>query len=302
MLRTYQQKQVTWIDLESPSEAEARAVGEELRLPVSIIEQLILPTPKPRVELHSECVYLILHFPAHRRAHKSRGIEVDFVIGKDFIVTSHYEPVEALTNFGKIFEMEAVLNKGQSPHAGFIFCEMILRLYKELGHQLDAIEDTLKHMEGRIFGGREKEMVGQLSQTGRELLSFKQTLSPHDDILESFAAASRSFFGMDFEYYLTVILGQYRRVAASVENLRDALGELRETNNALLETKQNEIMHELTVIASIFLPLTLIAQIFSINAGGIPIVHENDGFWILLGIFIMVGVLTYAFFKYRRLL
>ena len=303
MLRTFQHKHLTWIDLENPTEAEVRAVAEEYRLHPTVAEELMIPTPKPRVELYKDYIYLILHFPAWRHSHRTKSQEVDFVVGHDFIITTHYEVVDPIHKFSKVFEVNSILQQSEiGEHAGFVFFYMVQKLYKGLIHELDYIADALRHMEDKIYTGKEREMVRRLSEVGRELLSFKQSLAPHGDILESFAAAARTLFGTNFEYYSTTIRGQYQRVLNIVENHREGLAELRETNNGLLSTKQNEIIQELTVVASIFLPLALITQIFGMSTTNIPLLDRPDGFWVVISLLATVGIITYAFFKYRKFL
>jgi magnesium transporter len=81
---------------------------------------------------------------------------------------------------------------------------------------------------------------------------------------------------------------------------RASLLELRETNNSLLTTKQNELMKTFTIMAFLMLPLSLIAGVFGMNAEHMPIIGNAFDFWIVLGCMLAVVVVFFAFFKYKR--
>jgi magnesium transporter len=80
----------------------------------------------------------------------------------------------------------------------------------------------------------------------------------------------------------------------------ESLHELRETNNSLLTTKQNETMKKLTLLAFITFPLSLIASIFEMNTVDMPIVGLQHGFWIIIGGMTVVGLAMFWYFKYKK--
>lgn len=265
------------------------------------MHELSAPSLKPKVDLYDNLIYLILHFPRTRRTAKEPDQEIDFILGKKFLITVRYGANETLHLVSKIFDASAVLNKGSfGPHAGFIFFFLLGKLYEALLHELASIGESLRSVEDRIFGGEEREMVLGLSEISRDILYFKRSLSLHRDVLESFEIAGKKFFGEEFTFHLRALTGDYYRVEHAVESNVAFLSELRETNNALLSTKQNEIMRTLTVLAFIALPATTILSLFQIGAVSRPIVGQPGDFWIIL---LIVGGLVfslYSFFRYKH--
>ena len=303
MITRYQHKNVTWVDLESPTSDEVREIMRKYHIHPIVAEELLHPTLKPRVEFYeNNFIYLILHFPAFKHTHATQqNQEVDFIIGHNFIITTHYDTIDPLHKFSKVFEVDSILDKsGIGNHAGYIIYFMIKKLYGALEHELEYITDALKEIEDQVLKGREKEMVIELSGISRDLLSFKQAVSPHGDVLASFDPAGRQFFGNNFQHYLKNIVSEYYRVQNGIEANLDSLRELRETNNSLLSTKQNEIMKVLTIMAFITFPLSLIASIFGMNTRFLPIVGLPYDFWIIIGIMTVALISFFTFFKYRH--
>lgn len=274
---------------------------EEFSIDAFVAEELLLPTLRPRMERFENFMYLVLHFPALRHSHQKQEQEIDFVIGKQFIITTRYEIVDPLHKFSKVFEVNSTLDKSNiGDHAGYVFYYMLKKLYKSIEHEIEYIRDALEDIEEEIFEGREKEMVAALSHSGRELLNIRQAIEPHRDVLKSLDTESTQFFGEEFTPYMRSMLNEYYRVHNHMMRNTQSLHELRETNNSLLYTKQNEVMKVLTIVAFITFPLTLITGAFSMNTVHNPVVGHAYDFWIVLLFMAAAAALMFGYFKYKQ--
>src|SRR3989344_5289573 len=164
MINKQEHNGLLWIDLENPTREEIREIMETYGVHPLVGEELLSPTLKPKVDLYPEYIYMILHFPAFRHSHGVKNEqEVDFIIGKKFLVTTRYDTVDPLHKFSKVFEVNSILDRSDiGKHAGFIFFYMIRKLYKSIGHELDFVSDALSAAENRVFAGNEKEMVFEI--------------------------------------------------------------------------------------------------------------------------------------------
>lgn len=302
MITTYKHKDLTWIDVESPSPEEVRELMDKYHIDPLVADEMLLPTLKPRVDVYPSMIYLILHFPALRHTHThSQNQEIDFIIGKNFLITTRYDSIDPLHKFSKVFEVNSVLDRSTiGNHAGYLFYYMVRKLYKSLEHEIEYIEDCLEDIEEDIFEGKEKEMVVALSNVSRDLLNLKQALGPHHEILNSFADVGKVFFGVEFSNHLSAIMGEYFRIKNSVSANIETLTEMRETNNSLLTTKQNEVMKVLTIMAFVTFPLMLVTSLFGMNTNYLPIVGHTFDFWIVVTIMASLTALFFAFFKYKK--
>jgi len=300
MISTYKHNKVTWIDLENPTNDEVRKLIEKYSIDPVVGNELLTPSAKPHINFHDTYIYLILHFPTNN-SDEGNVEEVDFVIGKDFIITTRYSAVDALMQFAKIFEVNSLLEKSNlGEHSGHLFFQMITNLYKSLLDQLEHVKDLIEDVEEKVFNGQESKMVTNISRLNRRLLNFKEAISLHYEILRVFEALGSKIFDAKFENNLRLITSEYVKVQSSLENTREYLLEIRRTNDSLLNTKQNEIMKNLTVMTFIMLPLTLITGIFGMNTSANPIANVRNDFWIVILIMLIVSLLTTMFFKWKK--
>ncbi|MCK5022141.1 MAG: magnesium transporter CorA family protein [Candidatus Pacebacteria bacterium] len=305
MLKKYTFENITWIDLENPTQEEARNLATEYKLHPLVADELLLPTFKPKVDLHKNFIYLILHFPTLKHEEsdgENYNKEIDFIIGKDFIITTRYDSILSLENFSKVFEVSTILGDKEKKieHAGYLFYHITRKLYESLIDELDYIEELQEIIEKNIFDNKEKIMVKEISKVGHNLLDFKQATGHHREVLDSLEIAGENFFGKDFSYYLRSINDKYRNVSHIIKTNQENLKELRETNDSLLTTKQNETMKVFTILAFVTFPLSLLASIFGMNTEKTPIVGMENDFWIIMiGMIIATGIM-FSFFKYKK--
>ena len=179
MITTYKNRHLTWVDLNNPTKEEARKIMEKYNIYPSVADELLSPSIKPKVDLYKDSIYLILHFPAAKHTHSNEeNQEVDFIITKDTLITTRYDTIDPMHKFSKEFEVSAMVSSDDETtptHAGFLFCKLVKKLYGSLEHELEYIGVALGEVEHKIYNGREKEMVFEISDISRVLLDFKQS-------------------------------------------------------------------------------------------------------------------------------
>lgn len=301
MLERRTHRNIEWIDLAPPSSEDVRVLMKEFGVHPLIADELLTPSVRQKTERYGDFLYLVLHIPSYSASRAHVEQEIDFVVGKRSVITAHYEEIENLRAFARAFETNALLD--QSPlgsHGGHLLYLMVQRLYRGLHDELEYIRTELTRIEERIFDGKEKEMVTEISRTSRIILDFRRTLAPHKEMLASLEVAGSRLFGQEFAFYARLLQSEYLKVENGLAELKDSILELRETNNSLLSTKQNEIMKVLTIMAFVTFPLTLVSSIFGMNTNYLPIVGLRGDFWYVIGIMLVLGASFFSYFKYKR--
>ena len=299
----YKHQGITWIDLESPTRDEVLHIIYEYNLSANLTDELNNPTLRSKVDTYDNIAYIVLHFPRFSKKPKTLGgdLEVDFVIGEKFLITTHYDSSDRLRRFITQFETKTGFgDKIGSDHAAHLFATIIEHMYRGTINELEGINGTLQEIEQNIFDHNDQgRMVATISHTNRKLLDVKRALRFHDDILRSLEAVSRGIFPPHATHRIGILLGEYNKVNLVVDGFRDILRDLRDTNDSLLSYKTNETMKTLTAITVIMLPLTLVAGIFGMNMPW-PLIGSTDDLWIVVGAMALSGIIIYTYFKLKR--
>lgn len=288
-----------WVDLEHPSEKEIRKIAQEFSISERIETELLSPSPAPLVAGDAGVLLLVLHFPAHGEEDgEPKNQEVDIIVGQRFILTVRYEVIAPLHHLQKLLEAQKII-VGRAPMTTDVLIEILFaHLYASVRDHTNHIATRLVHTEELMFAGHERNTVRAISIISREFLHLEAALANQEGPLSRFlkTLGEREFFNTSFGERATRILAERTQVEHLIRTHRAVATELRETNTALLEARQNEIMKTLTVITFIMLPLELITLIFSMHLPGTPLEHYAGSFWIVVAaMFALVGLLTSIF-------
>ncbi len=305
MINTHKYGGETWVDVDHGTPEEIHKLMDTYHIHPFVAKEMTSATPKPRIEFHDEYVYFILHFPAWKHTHSpdNRNQEVDFIVGKNTLITTRYDTIDAIHRLSKDLEVEHVLEKDKDhkvKHAHLIFVALLRSLYSGIFEELEYIDDLTEEITGKIFKGEERKMVVALSEVTRTLLDFKRVTDLHHEVLESLHHRGTALFGEEFGKEVEAIILDYLKISTTIRSNLEVLHELRDTNNSLLSSKQNETVKQLTVLGAILLPMNLLSWVFAMRTGGVPLEHNPNGFWIVIGLMIAYALITVVYTKHKK--
>lgn len=308
MITPHTHKGLIWLDAYSPTDDELTGLVKRYNLNPLVGEQIKRHSGSTHVSFYKEHVLVVLTLPVRVRNGDTYEIvdrELDVIIGKDFLITSRTETIDQLEYFSKVFEANTILEKDVPlEHAGHLFYYIVKRMHAGMYQDLENIRDALRDAESHIFNGAEKNMVEVLSYLSRELIDFKQTVHSHHDIwleITTYAEGhkDKSLFGPNFHEYARAVKDEALHINELINNARELLTDLRETNDSLLDTKQNEIIKVLTLVSFIFYPLTFIASVFTIPGVNVPLTLRPEDWWILVSVMVVITIAIWLYFKKR---
>ncbi|MEW5907672.1 MAG: CorA family divalent cation transporter [Patescibacteria group bacterium] len=295
MISTCKYNHLTWVDLECPTSEEIKSVMTKFLIHPFVAEELLKPTFRPRVDAYKDTLYLILHFPIYNNVNREyRSCEIDFILGKNFLITTHYTTITPLYEIAKIFEAKGMIReKNISKNSGILFFYIIRQLYDFSETQLNLIESKIDFIGERMFEKKSTlyDLVRKISHIKKEILDFKRIIHFHKEIFYSLEAVAPKFFGEDFIYYLNNINGEYQKLWNVMENHIETIIALQNTLDSLLMHRSNDVMKILTMMALFTFPLTVIIGLFGIDTKILPLV-------IIIMVVVATGMLSY--FKYKK--
>lgn len=291
-----------WVDLEQPSEQEVLDIAKEFSIGEHIRKEILAPSPLPFTTGDSTATLLVMHFPAHGTEDgNSKSQEIDFIVHDRFIITVRYEVVAPLYHLKKLLDTQELVAGHDSVTTDVLLEILFAHLYTSVRDHTNHIAARLERVERDMFDGRERTTIRAIANVNREFLHIEASLANQEETLTRFlkALVDREF-GNSFSERMHRILMEHTHVARLIRTYRAVATELRETNIALLESRQNEIMKTLTVVTFIFLPLELVTFVFGMHALGAPLEKNPDAFWIITGIMLAIGLLISLFVSRKK--
>lgn len=299
MITTYVHKKLTWIDLENPTAEDVASLIKEYSIHPSWAQELISPSERAKTDTQDSTFYAVLHYPDHPSHQKDvRDIEIDYIVSEKFLITAHYLPIDTFLEFAKHFQVESALNRTDIKTGAELFLELNNRMYRGLREEIEPFKKEVKRVESEIFQGNEFHMVQEVSHLTRRILDFKQILRSHKIILKSLELQASKLFPHTL-IEDDKVFREYFRVESALENIRELLKELRETNDSLLTAKNNEVTKKLTLMAFVTFPLTLVATVL-FAAESPDLFHGPFGFWMVVAVLVVLFIIMQIYFTYKK--
>jgi magnesium transporter len=291
-----------WVDINNPDKKDIDYLKENFLFNSFTLNELQMPTVRPKVEEYDKYLFMVLHFPIFiKRQKRTFSREIDILITDNAVVTIHYEGVEPLQMLIDKCSLKGVeKEKIMGRTAGYLMYQIIEELFDFSFREIDHIQKKIDEIEGKMFRNAEQKIIEDISIVRRDIANFIRTVKPQDTILKSLAARGPVFFGDQMKPYFTDMIGDYTRVINALENHKEIIEALQDTNESLLTTRTNEIMKVLTLFAVIVFPLTLVAAIFGMNTETLPIVGLKNDFWFVMGIMVIATLIMFGYFKIKK--
>jgi magnesium transporter len=293
-------RSVQWFHITHATPEHIAEASAAMELHPFITRALCTPVLRSMVEEYENTLYLVLQFPFFN---DDRSViiqhEVDIVIQKHRLLTVTYTPLPLLDAMTEALKNEVQRND-LGEHAGFLLFELLHRLYGASLKQLETVGQDIVEIENNIFNGQEREMVRFISLVRREMIDFLRGFDAHEDVLVVLESAGETLFGKKFSPYLSGITGEREKLGRLIENNRELIEAVQQTNDSLLTTRMSTITKNLTIMAFVTFPLMLFSSLFGMNTRFLPIVGHAYDFWIIIGIMLFGTIGMFFFFKFKR--
>jgi magnesium transporter len=285
-----------WVDLAGPTAAEAQILTDVFHFHELAIEDALAEIHNPKVESYGTFLYLILHAIDFRaREHAFRTQEVDFFLGENYLVTMHAGTSRSIGRIGEICSRnERVLGEGPAALLHRIIDAMVDHYRPEV----DKLGDRLDALEKEVFQGPKHTLVKRILDYKRDIASLRRVVLPQRDAVSRLARREFVQISESLSYRFRDVHDHLVRLADEAIYFHDRISSLLEAHLSNVSNQLNGIMKVLTIISTVFMPLTVLTGAYGMN---VPLPHLPGGndaqFWWIVGIMLSVTFTMLWFFK-----
>lgn len=256
---------------------------------------------RPQIFNGLDYLFLVLQFPAYKDKKIIAG-EIDFFVGHGFLITIHNNNLRNLTDFFSLGK------KSPDSLMAYSLESSAILLYEILGHLIDStyqlIDESsveLSEVEELIFSNQQKDAVKKILVIRRNIINVRKIMQNHKNILQKLMEMESSLVEKPAikKYYIGLV-EHSKRIWEMLDNQKEMVEVLNNTNESLLNDHMTDIMKTLTIFSVIVFPLTLLAAIFGMNAKFMPFVDHVYGFWMILGIMFICSLGMLFFFEKKK--
>jgi magnesium transporter len=300
---------LTWIHLEGPTHEEAQQLADRFGWHPLDVEDVLSRRQRPKVDVYTEnetggYLFAVLHFPVFdANVGRLNAGELDVFVGPDYLVTLpavELKPVSRL--FDRCRENEEFRQQLFSRGSGRLLYEVLDDLYDYCFPILDKINLKLTQIDEEIdeLGSpRAKDRVRDIHKVKQEIISYRKIVRPQRPTLRLLERGVERFLPEELELYFDDIVDASERIWDLLDNFKEVVEALEDTNESLISHQQNDILYVLTIFSVVMLPLTVITGFFGMNVR-FPGFDTTTGFFVTVGVMLVTIVGMLGFFHWKR--
>ena len=287
-----------WVDLAAPTEQERRVLSDVFTFHPLAVEDATSALQFPKIEPYQGYLYLVLHgIDATPKQTQFASRDIDFFLGRNYLVTVHDGQSRSLAEMRDVCSRhEHILADGPVALLHRIV-DAIVDNYRPL---IEQIEDRIGRLEEEAFTGRER-LAPQVMKLKREVSAMRRVLIPQRDAIGRLARREFAAISDEMAYRFRDVYDHVVRLTEEAILFQDRVTGIFEVNLSAVSHRLNQIMKLLTVMSTIFLPLTVLTGMWGMN---IPLPHfpggDNVQFLWVGGIMVAIGLAMLAVFRRNR--
>lgn len=293
---------LAWVNVTKQKEDILRAVQNRFNFEEQDITESLPPFQRPKIAKRDGYYFMVLHFPVFDREARRLGFaEVDFFLMANVLVTVHDSKLMVVENFfDECKKSQKAVQEYFSGTAAHMLFELLSRLLDSIFPILLHVNEDINIVDKKLFTQvTDRALAEEILRLKTNVVAFRRTMQGHRTVLERLIMYSgRELNISSYQNYLNSLREFTNEIWHMLESQKESINALHETNESFLSLRTTNIMKTLTIISVVTFPLTLIATLFSVQAGGTPIINEPWGFWALFSL-ILFGAL-FMVFEFRK--
>jgi magnesium transporter len=287
-----------WVDVAAPEGDELAVLAGVFHLHPLSVEDARSTIQFPKAEPYPGYLYVVLHGIDVRKGTEAFATrDVDFFIGPNWLVTVHDGQSRSIAHLRDLCDRhDRLLSEGPVG----LFHRVVDAMVDHYRPVMEALEDRIDELEGEAFTGQ-SQMAQRMLRLRYELAQMRRVLMPQRDVIGRLARREFSTISDEMAYRFRDVHDHVVRLADEAILFQERVTGILEVNLASISNRLNQVMKVLTVMSTIFLPLTVLSGMWGMN---VPLPHFPGGdaaqFWWVAGIMAAVAAIMLAVFRRNR--
>lgn len=289
---------ITWINVDGIKKREVEKLCEHYGIHHLLVEDIISAGQRAKMDDTENVIFCLLPMLYYNvNTGQVESEQVSIILGKDFVISFQEDPLRDVFDpvRERIRTSTSRLRKGTADYLCYSLIDIIVDSYfgiiEKINERIERLEDTL------LLQQKEQAALGKLSILRREVMVMRRSIFPVKDLVHAFIRSDSDLLEEEHEKYYKDVLDHITQANEYVENHRDMMMNLQDLSMSQINLRTNEVMKVFTLLATLMAPATVIGGIFGMNFDVIPLSHQQDGFYITVGLMLVIPLVMLIYFK-----
>lgn len=288
-----------WVNVQAPSAEEMDWLTLNFQLHPMVVEDISERDQRSKLEEYYEYLFMVLHRPVVTPNQTELSWEeLHIILNKNWMITVlDKNPVELKTSIQKISENQDLLKRGIGAVL-YHLCDDVVSAYFPI---IDSFAENMEDMEEEAIRTPGQSLLDRMFRLKRNLVEMRRYLAPQRDVFRILLDRSDTLFDKHARPYFRDVYDHTVRVYDMLDSLRDQVANGTDLYLSVVNNNMNQVMKRLTVITTIFMPITFVTGVFGMNFGHMPQVEFDPGWlwWVcIIGMALIAG---FTYWSLRRM-
>ena len=287
---------VNWLNVGGIHNTELiKKIGDSL-----ILEDLLNNSQRPKIEIREDYIFITLKLISHsNEKHKYEYEQISFILFSNLLITFQENPFDIFDSIRSRIEKRN--GRLRTKKEGYLTYSLIDRIVDNYFLIIDDLEERFDYLESKVITEPSKNDFEEILKLKKELLKFRRALAPLKEVSSKFKDSDiKEYLGEDIDIYLRDLQDHIIIANESNDTLFNRGNELLQLYHSTISTGMNEIMKVLTMISSIFIPLSFLAGLYGMNFQYMPELTWKYGYFFILTLMVSIILGTAYFFKKKK--
>jgi magnesium transporter len=291
---------VNWINFKGIGNVKkVEELGRALGFHSLILEDILHVGQLPKIDMYDEHIFTTLKILSYNRDMAGLGVEhVGVVLGKNYVVSFCDTPQDIFKPISD--RIASPTTKVKARKADYLLYYLVDFIVDQYYFVSEAMNEEVDHLEDILYEDFSEELPKKIIHLKKKHTELKRYIRPLADALRSLRKAESSMIEDYVTEYFNDVLDHLIQFEESITSRQETLGGMMDIYMSTLSNRMNKVMYTLTIVAAIFIPLTFLAGIYGMNFTNMPELQYEYGYFILLGVMLLLGIGLYVYMKRKR--
>jgi len=258
---------LTWTDIVQPTTKETDYLADNYSFHPLDLDDCLSRIQRPKIDEYADYLFLVFHFPVFNpEARVTTPSQLSVFIGDNYLITLHKGDLKPLVKLLVDCQInEETRQEHFNQGSGYLLYRVIDRLVDYCLPILSKIGDNIEKVEEDIFSAEMPKAIREISILRRDVIAFRRIIWPMRAVIGSLEPKVRRFTTMDLTVYFGDMVDHLNKIWDGLDEYKEIIEGLSDTHDSVATNRTNEVMRMLTIIATILLPITVVASIFGMN-------------------------------------
>lgn len=292
---------VTWINVNGLNNAQdITKIGEYFKLHPLILEDIVNTNQRPKIDEYENYIFIVLKMLYQSEKSDELLTEhISIIVGHDYVLTFQETEEDIFDSIRERFKnQKSRLRNSGADYLAFLLMDAIIDNYavviEMFGTKVEQTEDELFLEDSREGISRDIQYLKQ------DLLRLRRNILPSREVISRIVKLESEIITVKTHDYLKDLQDHILQINDNIDLYREMVWGLMDMHMTTMSNKMNGIMKVLTIISTIFIPLTFIVGVYGMNFDNMPELHSKNGYYILWGIMILLFVALLIYFRRKK--